>query len=93
MGNIFEDYFGDLPDPGVEGTKRHKRLDIVAIAICGVMCGADNWVAIEEFGRVREGWLREFPELPDAIASHDTFGRVFGCLDAQAPLVTVLWIG
>jgi predicted transposase YbfD/YdcC len=83
MGNIFEDYFGELPDPRVERTKRHKLLDIVAIAICGVICGADNWVEIEEFGRVREGWLREFLELPNGIPSHDTFGRVFGRLDAE----------
>src|SRR5258708_37837909 len=84
MPNIFDEYFGDLADPRVERTKRHKLLDIVAIAICGVMYGADNWVEIEEFGRVGEGWLREFLELPNGIASHDTFGRVFGRLDTEA---------
>ncbi len=84
MGNIFEDYFGELPDPRVERTKRHKLLDIVAIAMCGVICGADNWVEIEEFGLIREEWLRGILELPNGIPSHDTFGRVFARLDAEA---------
>jgi predicted transposase YbfD/YdcC len=84
MGNIFEAYFSELPDPRVERTKRHKLLDIVAIAMCGVICGADNWVEIEEFGLIREEWLRGFLELPNGIPSHDTFGRVFARLDAEA---------
>jgi predicted transposase YbfD/YdcC len=84
MGNIFEDHFGMLPDPRVERTKKHKLLDIIAIAMCGVISGADNWVEIEEFGQIREAWLREFLELPNGIPSHDTFGRVFAQLDAEA---------
>ena len=84
MGNIFEDHFGTLPDPRVERTKKHKLLDIIAIAMCGVISGADNWVEIEEFGQIREAWLREFLELPNGIPSHDTFGRVFAQLDAEA---------
>jgi hypothetical protein len=84
MGNIFEDHFGALPDPRVERTKKHKLLDIIAITICGVISGADNWVEIEEFGQIREAWLREFLELPNGIPSPDTFGRVFARLDADA---------
>ena len=84
MGNIFEEHFGTLPDPRVERTKKHKLLDILAIAICGVISGADNWVEIEEFGQIREAWLREFLELPNGIPSHDTSGRVFARLDADA---------
>ncbi len=84
MENIFEDHFGVLPDPRVERTKKHKLLDIIAIAMCGVLSGADNWVEIEEFGQIREAWLREFLELPNGIPSHDTFGRVFARLDADA---------
>jgi predicted transposase YbfD/YdcC len=84
MGNIFEDHFGTVPDPRVERTKKHKLLDIIAIAMCGVISGADNWVEIEEFGQIREAWLREFLELPNGIPSHDTFGRVFARLDAEA---------
>jgi len=75
-----EHHFGDLEDPRVDRTKRHKLLDIVVIAICAVICGADDWVAIEEFGKAKLGWFRKLLELPNGIPCHDTFGRVFGKL-------------
>jgi predicted transposase YbfD/YdcC len=67
----------------VERTKRHQLLDIITIALCGVICGADGWVEIEAFGKAKLGWLRTFLALPHGIPSHDTFGRVFAALDAQ----------
>jgi len=54
------------------------------IAVCGVICGADNWVEIEAWGREKETWLKQFLELANGIPSHDTFGRVFARLDAEA---------
>jgi predicted transposase YbfD/YdcC len=57
--------------------------DIIAIAICAAVCGADDFVEIEEFGRAREDWLKERLELPNGIPSHDTFGRVFSRLDPK----------
>ncbi len=75
------DHFADLVDPRVDRTKRHALLDIVAIAVCGVICGADSWVEIEEFGHAKVTWLRSFLALPGGIPSHDTFGRVFAALD------------
>ncbi len=75
-----ESAFAPVEDPRVERTKRHKLLDIMIIAICGVICGAEGWVEIEEFGKAKEGWLKELLELPNGIPSHDTFGRV-GCRD------------
>jgi predicted transposase YbfD/YdcC len=72
-----------MTDPRVDRTKRHKLIDIIAIAICGVICGADGWTEIEEFGQIRQGWLKQFLELPNGIPSHDTFGRVFARLDAE----------
>jgi len=77
-------HFTDLNDPRVERTKKHKLIDIIAIAICGVICGADNWVEIAYFGEVKEGWLRQFLELPNGIPSHDTFNDVFARLDGEA---------
>jgi predicted transposase YbfD/YdcC len=74
--------FGGLTDPRVDRTKDHLLLDIVAIALCAVICGADNWVAIEEFGLSKHVWLKTFLALPNGIPSHDTFGRVFAALDA-----------
>ena len=75
-------YFETLSDPRIERTKRHKLIDIVTIALCGVICGADNWVEIAEWGRAKAGWLRHFLELPNGIPSHDTFGDVFARLDS-----------
>jgi len=53
------------------------------IAICAVICGADNWVEIEEFGHAKGDWLEALLGLPNGIPSHDTFGRVFAMLDAE----------
>lgn len=78
------DHFAELPDPRIERTKRHALLDIVAIALCAVICGADSWVEVEVFGRAKEAWLRRFLALPNGIPSHDTFGRVFARLDPDA---------
>ncbi len=76
-------HFAALKDPRVERTKRHRLLDILTIALCAVICGADTWVEIEEFGKVREAWLTTFLDVPAGIPSHDTFGRVFAQLDPE----------
>jgi len=75
------EHFGDVTDPRIERQKLHQLLDIIVIAICAVICGADTWVDIELFGRSKLKWLKKFLELPNGIPSHDTFGRVFGLLD------------
>ena len=51
--------FASLEDPRIERSKRHKLLDIIAIAICATICGADSWVFVE-FGRSKEEWFRTF---------------------------------
>ena len=61
----------------------HQLMDIVIIAICAIVSGADHWTEVETFGRARETWLRQFLELPHGIPSHDTFGRVFRHLDPE----------
>ena len=77
------EHFATLADPRVERTRRHELLDIVSIALCAVICGADSWVDVESFGRAKEAWLRTFLPLPGGIPSHDTFGRVFARLDPR----------
>ena len=73
----------DLTDPRIDRTKLHKLLDIVVIAICAVIAGADTWEDIAEFGQAKIDWFKTFLELPNGIPSHDTFNRVFARLDPQ----------
>lgn len=75
--------FADLTDPRVERTKRHDLFEIIVIALCASISGADDWVEVEEFGRCKETWFKSFLALPNGIPSHDTFGRVFARLDTQ----------
>ena len=79
----FVDLFAEVEDPRRDRTKRHLLRDILIIALCGVICGAEGWVEIEEFGRTKQAWLETFLELPNGIPSHDTFGRVFARLDPK----------
>ena len=83
QGASIMDHFRDLEDPRIERSKRHQLLDIVAIAICAVICGADSWVYVEMFGKSKEEWFRTFLDLPHGIPSHDTFGDVFSRLDPE----------
>jgi predicted transposase YbfD/YdcC len=76
-------HFGQVKDPRCFGVD-HVLIEMITIAMCGVICGADSWVEIEQFGRAKESWLRTFLSLPHGIPSHDTFGRVFGMLDPEA---------
>lgn len=77
------DCFAEVEDPRVDRTD-HDLLDIIVIAICAVICGADGWVGVERFGNAKLAWLETFLELPHGIPSHDTFGRVFARLDPEA---------
>ena len=74
------EYFSGVEDPRWHN-RRHKLLDILIIAICAVICGADSWEDIELCGKAKEAWLRGVLELPRGIPSHDTFRRVFAVLD------------
>jgi len=79
-----EAHFGNLEDPRADhGRKLHKLLDILVIAICATICGADTWEDVETFGKAKKEWFRAFLELPNGIPSHDTFNRVFNWLDPQ----------
>jgi predicted transposase YbfD/YdcC len=77
----FARYFADLPDPRVDRTKWHRLEDILVIALCAVICGADSFDEIERFGKARHDWLKGFLALPHGIPSHDTFNRVLAALD------------
>jgi predicted transposase YbfD/YdcC len=83
LGSI-EGQFGELTDPRVQGRVEHRLIDIIIIAICAVICGANSWSEVETYGKAKIGWLRRFLELPNGIPSHDTFGRVFSLIEAEA---------
>ena len=76
-------HFGGLKDPRIERSKRHQLLDIITIAICAVISGADSWVDVAAWGQTKQAWLRQYLELPNGIPSHDTFSDVFARLKAE----------
>lgn len=76
-------HFQNLRDPRIDRTKAHSLHDILVIAICAMLCGADSFTDMEEFGRAKDDWFGSFLDLPNGIPSHDTFNRVFALLDPQ----------
>lgn len=70
-------YFVVLRDPRVCGRCSHRLIDLIVIAICAVICGADDWQQIEIFAKRRRSWLEGFLPLPNGVPSHDTFERIF----------------
>jgi len=72
-----------MQDPRAASGKRRQLLDVLIISICAVICGANGWVAVEEFGPAKREWLSTFLALPHGIPSPDTFGRIFALLDPE----------
>jgi predicted transposase YbfD/YdcC len=77
-------HFANLADPRLHRRRRHQLLDIIAIAICGVICGCKSWGEIAVYGRKKADWLQTFLELPGGIPSKDTFRRVFARIKPAA---------
>ncbi len=81
-GNTISDFFSTITEPR-DSNKRHKLIDIITIALCAVICGADTFEEIEEFGEVRKTWFETFLELPHGIPSHDTIARLFARINPK----------
>ena len=81
--NKLAEHFGEIEDPRIERSQRHRLIDILTIAILAVICGADSWVGMESFGQAKFKWLKRLLELPNGIPSHDTFARVFARLNPE----------
>ena len=77
------EHFSTIDDPRIDRSKRHKLIDILVIAICATICGAEGWEDFELFGNCKLDWFKSFLELPNGIPSPDTFRRVFARLDPQ----------
>ena len=74
----------ELKDPRRQyGNIRHKLEDIIAIGLCTIICGGEDFVDMEDFGKEREEFLRKFLELPNGIPDSDTFRRVFENLNPE----------
>lgn len=87
------DRVSEIKDPRIERTKLHSLRDILVIAVCGTICGANNWEEIADFGESKREWLATFLELENGIPSHDTFRRVFILLDnVELKTLFVDWI-
>lgn len=75
--------FSSVEDPRVNRQKKHELPDIFFITLSAVICGADNRVAVEEFGKAKEDWFTKQLDLTHGIPSHDTFGDVFAAIDTE----------
>ena len=78
------EHLGMVPDPRMARTQRHELLDILVIALCAVIGGADHWTEVVEFGQAKRQWFAGFLKLPNGIPSHDTFARVFRLINTEA---------
>ena len=77
-------YFALLKDPRVRNRTQHRLIDIIAIALCGVIANCDTWAEIVDFGNTHSSWLKRFLQLPHGIPSQDTFERVFAKINPTA---------
>ena len=77
------DRFALMEEPRIERSIQPKLIDIITIAICAVICGADTWVDIATYGKAKQEWFKQFLELPNGIPAHDTFARVFARINSE----------
>lgn len=84
MANSIQEHFADLPDPRRAQGRRHRLSDMIVIAVCAVICAADSWSDVVDFGHAKLKWFSTFLDLPHGIPCPDTFERVFARLDPDA---------
>jgi predicted transposase YbfD/YdcC len=81
LKELFTPHFDKLTDPRINRTKRHDLVNLVILAVCATLGGANGWADIARFAKTKLKFFRQFLDLPNGIPSHDTFGRVFARLD------------
>lgn len=84
MATSIEAHFGGMPDPRRRQGRRHGLSDMMVIAVTAVVCAADSWADVHDFGEAKLKWFKTFLDLPHGIPSQDTFERVFSRLDPDA---------
>mgnify|MGYP003450188025 FL=1 len=83
MKSNLHTHFKCLKDPRIDRNKQHSLQDILSLVVIGIICGADSWDAIEEFGKAKKEFLSTFLSLPNGIPSHDTINRVFSLIQPK----------
>ncbi len=99
MGSKEADYpgifsvFEELPEPRVERTRKHPLINVLAIALLGMICVGEGWDDMHEFGEAKKEWLSSFLDLKNGIPCADTFRRVLSALDPVAFNVSFIeWV-
>ncbi len=82
--NSIQEHFAELPDPRRAQGRRHRLWDMIVIAVTAVICCADSWADVADFGEAKAEWFETFLDLPHGIPCQDTFERVFARLDPNA---------
>ena len=77
------EHFAVVRDPRQQSKVKHPLINLIFITVCGTLCGADNWVAIAEFGKTQREWLGHYLKLGEEMPSHDTLGDTFAVLDPE----------
>ena len=83
LSDSFVQHFENIEDPRRQAGLRHPLIEILFIAICAIIAGADDWVAVERFGKAKVSWFKKYLHLKHGTPSHDTFGDVFSVLDPE----------
>jgi len=84
IATTIQAHFGDVEDPRRTYLNEHPLINILTIALCAIVAGAEGWTDVENFGRQKQTWLSQFLDLQNGIPAHDTFGRVFARLDPES---------
>ena len=87
-----QDHFAELTDPRRRDVI-YPLINVVVIAVCAILCGADDFVAIAEFGRMKRAWLARFLDLRNGIPSHDRFNQILAAIKpAEFEKCLLSWI-
>ena len=83
MKSNLHTHFKCLKDPRIDRKKLHSLQGILSLVVIGIICGADSWDTIEEFGKTKKEFLSTFLTLSNGIPSHDTLNRVFSSINPK----------